>query len=87
LASVHALLDTPIPELPPPTAGEQCMAMCYRRIWPLEKVRRLDRSEHLRLLRFQPGTGDPRDVCYSLLLLGRRREKWRAWRQHARTSG
>jgi len=87
LATLHAILDTPVPVLSPPTAGERRMAVCYRRIWPLRKVRRLERSEHLRLLRFQPGTGDPRDVFYSLLLLGRRREKWRAWRHHARTSG
>ncbi|HXT37563.1 MAG TPA: nucleotidyltransferase family protein, partial [Chloroflexota bacterium] len=87
LATTHAILSTPIPPLPPPTAGERLLAICYRLIWPLEKVRRLERSEHLRLLRFQPGTGDPRDLFYSLLLLGRRREKWRAWRHHARTSG
>jgi hypothetical protein len=87
LATVHAILGTPIPALPPPTAGERLMAICYRRIWPLENIQRLERSEHLRLLRFHPGTGDPRDVYYSLLLLGRRREKWRAWRRHSRTSG
>lgn len=87
LATAHAILGTPIPTLPPPTAGERRMAICYRRLWPLTRVRRLERSEHHRLLRFQPGTGDPRDIVYALLLLGRRREKWRALRRHARRAG
>ncbi|MGH2347788.1 MAG: nucleotidyltransferase family protein, partial [Chloroflexota bacterium] len=84
LATAHAVLGTPVPALPPPTAGERRMGLCYRRLWPMTKVLRLKQNEHLRLLRFQPGTGDPRDVFYALLLLGRRREKWRALRQRGR---
>jgi Uncharacterised nucleotidyltransferase len=77
LASAHAILGTPLPVLPPPTIEERCLGVCYRRLWPLKKVRRLERREYRRLLRFNPGTGDPRDIVYGLLLLGRRREKWR----------
>lgn len=76
LATAHAVLGTPLPALPPPTLEERCLALCYRKLWPLATVTRLGRREHRRLLRFQPGTGDLRDVVFSAVLLGRRREKW-----------
>lgn len=81
LATAHAILGTPMPVLPPPTIEERFLGNCYRALWPRTKVRRLGRTEHRRLLRFDPVSGDPRDVAYSLLLLGRRREKWQALRR------
>jgi hypothetical protein len=78
LATAHAVLGTPLPPLPPPTLEERCLGVIYRQLWPLRQVQRLERREHRRLLRFAPDSGDPRDVVYSLMLLGHRREKWRS---------
>ncbi len=84
LATAHAVLGTPLLALPPPTLEERLLEICYRLLWPQATLMRLERKEHRRLLRFRPGTGDLRDVVYPLLLLGRRREKWRILRRSGR---
>jgi hypothetical protein len=75
LATTRAVLGTPLPPLPPPTREERLLAPLYRWLWPHAPVRRLERIERRRLLRFRPDSGDPRDFSYGLMLLGRRREK------------
>ena len=77
LATAHSVLGTPRPPLPAPAPGEAALAALYRRLWPASRVRRLGRRERRRLLRFAPESGDPRDMLYGLVLLGRRRDKWR----------
>lgn len=81
LAVTHALLGTPLPALPVPTVEERLLETCYRWLWPIASVKRLERKEHRRLLYFHPETADPREVLYGLFLLGRRREKVRILRQ------
>jgi hypothetical protein len=81
LATAHTLLGTPWPGLPRPTIEEVLLGICYRQLWPRARIARLERKEHRRLMRFRTGTGDPRDVLYSFILLGRRVEKWRALQQ------
>ena len=75
LEILGGVLGTPMPALPPPTLEERFLAVCYRRLWPAEKVRRLEQREHRRHVRFWPDSADPRNVYPGLLLLGRRREK------------
>ncbi|HLZ23950.1 MAG TPA: nucleotidyltransferase family protein [Ktedonobacterales bacterium] len=82
LRVVHVVLGTPLPELPAPTTAERIMGACYRMLWPQAAVTRLERREHLRLLRFRPETGDLRETLYGFFLLGRRSEKWRILRRH-----
>jgi hypothetical protein len=78
IATCHAVLETPLPALPPPNIEERCLTPLYRQLWPFEKVRRLDQWEHKRLLHFLPDEPDPRFYLYGLLVVGRRRDKLRA---------
>lgn len=86
LAVVHAVLDTPVPDLGPPTVEERLLGVLYSMLWPRSAVFNLQRIEHRRLTYFHPEMRDPRDVLYGLVLLGRRKEKWRIltrhWRRH-----
>jgi hypothetical protein len=82
LEIAHSVLDTPMPRLPPSTLEERCLAVCYRRLWPLTNVRRLGRHERKRLVRFMPDSTDRRNVAYGFILLGRRREKLQILRLH-----
>jgi hypothetical protein len=85
LEMAHGVLGAPMPALPPPTLEERALGICYRALWPLGRVRRLEQHEHKRLLKFLPDTAYRRDVAYSFVLLGRRREKLEILRrQHGR---
>jgi hypothetical protein len=78
LATSHAVLGTPVPELPRPTFEERCLGACYRALWPFARTRQLRQREHHRLLQFLPDAPDARRVLYGLVLVGRRGEKIRA---------
>ncbi|GEM_PF-2358735 len=80
---LHAILQTPLPDLGPPTREEVLLAPVYRLLWPVAVVRRLTGVAHLRLARFDPATRHPLDVLPGLFLLGRRREKLRILRRYA----
>jgi hypothetical protein len=80
LDTAHVILGTPLPPLPAPTPEERMLGALYRLLWPRNALFRLASREHWRLLRFQPDTGDLRDVLAGIVLLGRRREKWRVRR-------
>lgn len=82
LAVTHAVLDTPIPDLGPPSLEERLLGVLYRALWPLSRVCKLERVEHRRLLFFHPESRDPREVFFGLLLLGRRQEKWQILVRH-----
>jgi hypothetical protein len=78
LATMHAVLGTPLPVLPPATLEERCLGACYRALWPFGRTRRLNQHERHRLLHFLPDNPDARNVLYGLVLVGRRREKLEA---------
>jgi hypothetical protein len=78
LATAHAVLGTPLPELPRPTVEERCLGVCYRALWPFGKTRSLRQREYKRLLHFLPDSPDARHFVYGLALVGRRREKLQA---------
>jgi hypothetical protein len=84
LLTLRAVLGTPMPRLPPPTAEERCLGVLYAALWPLAKTRRLDQREFRRLLHFVPDSADARQILYGLVLVGRRREKLQAvWQRRS----
>jgi hypothetical protein len=86
IACAHAVLATPLPDLPSPNLEERCLGVCYRALWPFSRARSLNQHERHRLLHFLPDDPDPRNVLYGLVLVGRRREKLRALARRQRTS-
>lgn len=88
LATAADVLGSAPPPLPRPTPEEMLLGLCYRALWPRRRVRRLQRVEHRRLVRFHPGTTVARDVAYGLVLVGRRKDKWPIMRRYGwRRSG
>jgi hypothetical protein len=81
VATTRAVLDTPLPALPPPTLEERCLSACYQALLPFSRARSLNQHEHHRLHHFLPDDADLRNVLYGLVLVGRRREKLRALRR------
>lgn len=86
LAVAGTALGTPALDLGPPSAEERALAPLYRRLWPVRRVLRLEQREHHRLVRFTFEGNGAAAALPSLLLLGRRREKWRVLRAHALAS-
>ncbi|MFI5269683.1 MAG: nucleotidyltransferase family protein, partial [Chloroflexota bacterium] len=84
VAVAHVVLGVSPPDLGPPTPEEVLLHTAYRILWPLGRAQQLQGEEHQRRLRFEPGTGSLLDVAPGLLLLGRRREKWRILRLYRR---
>lgn len=82
LRTTHVMLGTSLPALPAPSVRERLMGACYRVLWPQAPVKRLERKEHRRLVRFRPEMGDPRDMLYGFFLLGRKSERWQIMYQH-----
>lgn len=83
LTVASAALGTPALELGPPSAEERLLTPVYRRLWPVQRVLRLEQREHHRLVRFTFEGNGAAAALPSLLLLGRRREKLRVLRAHA----
>lgn len=81
---VHAVLETPVPDLGRMTVEERLLLPLYRQLWPASRALQPGHEERHRLVRFYPSTGSPLDVVPAMLLLGRRRDKARVLAAHAR---
>lgn len=81
LATVRDLLGTPVPASAPRGRGRDLPGeMAHRLLWPQSQVLALHGKQHLRSVRFSPQLG-LMGIIPNLVVMGRRRDKLRAWRR------
>lgn len=78
LAAVRDLLDTPVPAVPGAKGWNIAGEMAHNLLWPRSSVLALRGKQRLRSVRFNPRQG-PAGVIPSLIVMGRRKDKLRAW--------